>query len=1277
MTRSGLRQWLRWVLVPGLAAGLAWGQEALLGTGTLGLGFSEAGGFRCVESPTAAVARGPELLRSGGLSWALGFVAGSGVTAEQFLQAPWSGKVSAETAAGRLVQRWESPGLTLEIEAAAQADGIDLRLRVLRCDRAIQRVDFPAALVFDPTVTERVVFPQRAGEGVGVALAGRFFLPHLETPGAYVQRLVGPPAYAALFGAPLRQLDDNEPDVALRVTATGQEWFGAKTTALINSAKACVNRPAAAGQMPVVLVESDSGPAVSASDLGGQGLLLRLGMKTRGQDDEGESRLQQAIVLSATEGLARRHPERFRGRAVAVVALRSGPEQSGWTATSVSQWLMAFRASAVLRQAGARVVGLATPAALRQAWTGSDTALILNPYGEALPTGSLERWHDDIEALRQYVRGGGFWWEVGGYPFFYVLEPQPYLEVTAGYPGCTADFIHLQGRSAGLSLFGVQPLLRQPWEREALVTPAELRVYGTPAGAAIRHSWVVDLPPARPWSSPVLRLMPGQDVRAGLSTYAAAIGLRTPLEKKMSAALLARLKGAVLVFLAGGTAAEQTAALELLPAGSLVHFSAYLKGGFDKQYPDHLPPRASWGSAAELKAFYDRGHALGQLMMPYTNTSWWCIDPKGPTFEREGEEPLSRQRNGAFFKERYAANEGYRVCFWHRAVQEAHRLTRRQMSEEFRSDVLFQDQVGARGWSWDFNPAAPSPTAWIDGLHSLGMEDAAVVPLATEDGNDRVAEFESMLCGMAWGIVPSGQQREAQRLEYTLPPGEWAIFPMMQYLAHDKVLFTLHDLGHFVLNETQLAYVLGLGYGLSYRSTQADLGRTEVREWLAWLDALQKAVCVRYAGQIFTDFQTRGGGAGDLGGPLLLGSYPGLAVAANTGTAAVAAAGLGKEAAWAAAADLDVAGPGFLVSGDRLWAGSVVPHGATDPRRAYGFVLETDAAGACRGVLRAAAGAEVLLPWPGEGSPKLDLTGPDGSVVQVGTTRRGATLVAALPEVTDTRPGARMPATFAGQSPAQWSPWSRVVAVLTLGGKAPTTWVKLTGADWVRVLAEDAARRAAGLSVVEVATAADLRALLRAADGQRPFAVINPGGEYFYAEDAASAESMLDDVRSYVSRGGIWWETGGFSFYVCAYADAQGAWAQRHLGGAGAGRLGFSCAGFPVDAPPEALRVSAAGRAWFNEAVTARIEAVASGTQRGFEDDSRTLTLVAGESGDFAAGSRGDGWGWLLRLGGFDPDPEAAGLIVCGSLHHLATQPWPTPELPAKPRLWTFRTAVP
>jgi len=1270
-----------------LGAGAAWGADPAVDRGSLRLGVAADGALGVRVGPpgpggvgirTRDRARVPvfaEAIRPGGLTWAVTFIDGTTVSAAQWAAPPWSGTVRSEQEGPRLVQHWDSAALRLRVEATPVmgAEAVDLRLAVVDSAQAIQRLDLPQALRFDPEAVEEVVFPQRAGEGVGLVFSGRFFGPHREHPGGYAGRVIGPQAYAELFGAPLRQLDDDEPAVALRVTPAGREWFDAGTVALVSSATVCVNRPSAPGQTPLVLVDSDSGPAVSASDLGGQGLLLRLGMKTGGANADAESWLQQAIVLGATGALARRFPERFRDRAVAVVALDGGPQQGDWTATAVGQWVAALRSAAVLRAAGARVVVLTTPQELRQAWTDPQTALVLNPYGEMFPTGDASRWREDIGAVREFVRRGGYWWEVGGYPFFYVAEPQPYLSASATYPGSTADFVRLQGVGGSLALFGVQPLLRQPWDRETAVTPAAIEVRGTPDGGEVRHSWFVHLPPGQAWTSPALRLLPDRDTPSGLAAYAEAIGLRTPLDAKVKAPLLDRLKGAVLVRLGGATAAEQTQALERLPKGSLVHFTEYLKGGFDKQYPDHLPPRPAWGTAADLTAFYARGHELGHLMMPYTNTSWWCIDPKGPTFEREGEAPLSRRRDGSLIRERYASNEGYQVCFWHQAVQEAHRLTRRRMSEEYPSDVLFQDQVGARGWTWDYNPAAPSPTAWIDGLHSLGMEDARHVPLATEDGHDRVAEFETMLCGMAWATVPS-RLRQAQLLVHRLPADEWAVFPMMQYLAHDKVLFTLHDLGHFVFTDEQLAWVLGLGYSLSYSLGPADLGRDEVREWLGWLDALQKMVCARYAGQPLKDYRLLGGADGAFAGPLMVAQYPDLQVTASTSGTPFPSRGTSLLASSIGA---DLAGYGFEAGGPTVIAGQFVDWEQAPPSQPFGFVLERRGKRFSSGWVRAVPGQRVALPWSGDDLPGLEVTALKGQPVRLTPARRSPTaLTVDLPELADSVSGVAMPTSHVGKPFAEWGSRQRTIGVLAMGAGAPSSWVKVSAADWVRLLSADAGLKGAGATVLEIASAADLRARLRAAEGERPFAILNPGGEVFFAEAPAQAESMLDDIREYVRTGGIWWETGGYSFYQAASRDAQGAWTSRAIQASGARRLGFACAGLPVDAPPEPLLVTPVGRQWLGAETTARIEGALSGVQRGFDGDEGVLVLVDSAQGDFVAGIRCGGWGWLFRLGGFNPDPEVAPLVVGGVLRHLLTDAWPTPERRRVPRLWEVRVVA-
>ena len=118
-----------------------------------------------------------------------------------------------------------------------------------------------------------------------------------------------------------------------------------------------------------------------------------------------------------------------------------------------------------------------------------------------------------------------------------------------------------------------------------------------------------------------------------------------------------RFRTAVLVKF-DGTARDMIANLVKLPVPSLIHFSDYLKGGFDKEYPDHLPPRPSFGTSAELRAFIDKAHSLGHMIMPYTNPTWWCDHPRGPTFVQAGEGPPARKLDGKPYHEVYGRNDG-------------------------------------------------------------------------------------------------------------------------------------------------------------------------------------------------------------------------------------------------------------------------------------------------------------------------------------------------------------------------------------------------------------------------------------------------------------------------------------------------------------------------------------------------------------------------------------------------------------------------------------------
>ncbi len=473
---------------------------------------------------------------------------------------------------------------------------------------------------------------------------------------------------------------------------------------------------------------------------------------------------------------------------------------------------------------------------------------IVNPYGELLPAASDDGLPAAVAAVGKFVRAGGNWFEVGGYPFHGALRPVRWMSFGAPYPPAFADFMHLDTRGGSASLYGVQPMRWPAWaggkNHAAIFVPGKLGCGGDESGGWCERGFATFVEAGTTWRSPVVRLSVGKPAEKSLRDYCDENQIKRKLDEKMPADVLAKFKQSVLVYYAGNCT-EKLAHLDKLPSPALVHFADYLKGGFDKEYPDHLPPHPKFGTPAQLREFFDRCHALGHLVMPYTNPTWWCDHPKGPTFEREGDAPLLRNLDGKPSYERYGnpGNDGWTVCHWHPAVQRANRETVRQFSEDYPVDVLFQDQCGARGWRYDMNPVSPTPFAYTDGLLSQVAEDAAKKPLSTESGWDRVANHESQLCGMTWGIVPTEGGPSWRRLmKHEYSPRTWDIFPLAQIIAHDKCSFLHHDLGQFVTNRETLAWTLALGYGLSYHIAAPALERDGPREWLRWLDRLQKSV---------------------------------------------------------------------------------------------------------------------------------------------------------------------------------------------------------------------------------------------------------------------------------------------------------------------------------------------------------------------------------------------------------------------------------------------------
>ena len=432
----------------------------------------------------------------------------------------------------------------------------------------------------------------------------------------------------------------------------------------------------------------------------------------------------------------------------------------------------------------------------------------------------------------------------------------PYLSSKLSYPNAFMDFCEMKGSDGGLcALFGVRP--RPPHEswknpREFEFVPGSLGCGGDASGGYVDHAFMIWADKGQTLRLPAVRFAFGLELQDAIDAYSAANDITRSLSKKIAPEKLYTLKRSLLFKITDATAKDISAEVSSIPVPSLVHITQYLKGSFDKEYPDHLPTHPVWfGSDANHRALIDALHAHGHLYLPYTNPTWWCDHPRGPTFLKCGEAPLSIGLDGKKYHEQYGAADGWQTTFWHPAVQTANRKTVRQFTHDLPADILFQDQCGSRFCHYDFNPAAPSPTAYSEGLLSMIEEDSAVLPLATEDCWDKVADLQTAICGMAWHTIPLRltDPRQTRLAKKFVPPDLWEFEPLAARLMHDKVLFWMHDLGASVDNPRIFAWILAMGYNMSYGSAlRRYIDDRRTNGWVRWLALVQRTVCSRIAG---------------------------------------------------------------------------------------------------------------------------------------------------------------------------------------------------------------------------------------------------------------------------------------------------------------------------------------------------------------------------------------------------------------------------------------------
>jgi hypothetical protein len=1136
-----------------------------------------------------------------------------------------------------LTLAYSNAAIAVNITITNGTDGVDLTAQVWPRTVTVLDLNLPGRMRFLPSNLQRLICPLSSSDGGGAAFNGTFFASQPETnPASWAPTMIGSAGYVSLYGGSLIFGPNDEPPSPVAFTSEGTNWLGADLAVAWTGSNAIVNRAPAAGQADLILVNSTNGAYFSASHLGGNGYLFRLG----GEVDTNIAPLAQALVIAAVEHLAQT-PAPGRTN-VALLNLAHGPISGGWAAVPVSTWSNLLGTSAVLAQAGIQVVELPTVQAMLDALADTSYLAVVNPYGEWIPTLESLGVTESVSAVGEYVRRGGNWFETGGYSFYYELLPQPFYSYNTPYPPAFADFLQIESAAGTASIYGVQPAIYAPWAGSnnpaAVFVPGRLAWGGDELGGYCERGFGTYVAPGQTWQSPVVRLTVGSSAADALSAYSAANAYSRGLADKMPPSLLNAFENSVLVLYAG-TCAEKIAHLSELPSPALVHFSDYLTGGFDKEYPDYLPPNAAFGTPSDFTNFLGQAHQLGLLLMPYTNPTWWCIDPEGPTFLSDGTAPLLVELGGSLSYEVYGTNTGYTVCQWHPDDQAANQRNVGEFTTNYPVDVLFEDQCGARGWGYDMNPASPTPWAYSDGIASREGEDSQTLPISTEDGWDRLVNVESQFCGMAWSTVPTINPPTWQSfLSARYTTTTWDLFPVAEYIAHDKVSFVLHDLGQFVTGDEQLAWTLGLGYGMSYVVGAADLDTPSIRQWLLWLDRVQKSICVRYVGQPLTAFSHEWGTNGDNG--FIQTSYGQLSILANLSPQSLTV-------------DNQTLAPfGFYATAPGLVGGNI-PGSTTG----NSFVVETNGANAQFWVYTTGEqNVGINIPFGPGGPASVQLDGHSPNLLPVENTVMSVPL-----GMTPTQDRIQPPPALAGLAPSNW-PSKPSIGILDLAGM-PSSWTTISADNWAEAFSESSLATQYDVPIIEITNFSGLTAALQAGPAAW-FAIVNPCGEVFPESAQGQWPATLNLISNYVNNGGSWWETAGYSFYASSWFESN-EWQAEIIGPSGMDTFGLPVGGGSNTQPPEPLTVTATGQTMFGPILAAQLQGLSSTVNRGLlrsSPDPGHITLLAGAQQDFMGAYRLGGWGYLWRIGGFFPNPAVVLRAVPAAMEYLYTNA-PLPAL--------------
>jgi hypothetical protein len=446
------------------------------------------------------------------------------------------------------------------------------------------------------------------------------------------------------------------------------------------------------------------------------------------------------------------------------------------------------------------------------------------------------------------------------------------------YPGrwAFADYLAFDMADGHFALYSANPEPNAIHPVEVGFVRGEPGAFCAARFFCIAHSFDTSVADGETWTSPVMRIRIGDPVEKTLLAYRRDNGIDAyPSVADKLGAQAATYARAPLIKADPHKGLPPLAAWESdlgrLPSPALLHPVRYQRGLFDEVDPDFLPPDPGVGTSADFRSMVDAAHSHGLLVMPYLNVSWWNVN--SPTVRQlltEGgpERFAVLDAAGRPRTEPYPPFTGYVVSPYTPVVRQRIAALMDQWQVETPTDCYFFDQIGARPWIRDYNPAAPDSLAYSDGWLSL-MAPYSRRCLMVEDGWDRLAKSFS---GFHGGLLVV--QRESAEADYLFGAGNWQPYPLAPMLLHDKVLFYQHDLSERTMTTDPATLTFNVAFGFMLSYTWDATTDSLASPWLDVVTSYQRALGPYSAGQPLQSYASPAPNVTETG-------YPNLSVLAN------------------------------------------------------------------------------------------------------------------------------------------------------------------------------------------------------------------------------------------------------------------------------------------------------------------------------------------------------------------------------------------------------------